>query len=157
MAARKIPAWPKGIAGNVWANKLADASLYAIESDVINFDTGTAVRIFSIPEDTILWAAGLEIVTAFNKPNGSIVLRDTEIALATFAGPSIEATGFVEQVLLKRYARFAGSGVGSVGLPGRQQRELQVDVNGGAGTTGIARCWIVIKPNRADAFRKDYV
>ena len=148
MAARKIPAWPRGVAGNVWANKLADASLYAIESDVINFDTGTAVRIFSIPSETILWAAGLEIVTAFNKPNGSVVLRDTTAVLATFAGPNIESTGFVEQVLLRRYTKVAG--------PGKSQYELQVDVNGGAGTTGIARCWIVIKPNREDAFRKDY-
>ena len=77
MAVVKIPAWPKGIAGNVWANKLADASLYAIESEVINYDTGTAIKIFSIPEDTILWSVGLEVVTIFNKPAAEIVVRDT--------------------------------------------------------------------------------
>jgi len=160
MAARKIPAWPKGVAGSVWANKLANASTYAIESDVINYDTGTAVRIFSIPEDTILWAIGLEVVTAFDKPNGTLVVRDTEIVLATFGGYRLEPgwTGFVELPVFKRYARFAGGGAGANpnAAPGKMQRELQVDVNGGTGTAGIARVWIKIKPNRADAFRKDY-
>ena len=51
MASVKIPAWPKGVAGNVWANKLANASLYAVESEIINFDTGAAVNIFAIPEE----------------------------------------------------------------------------------------------------------
>mgnify|MGYP001577335791 FL=1 len=148
MAVVKIPAWPKGIAGNVWANKLADASLYAIESEVINYDTGTAIKIFSIPEDTILWSVGLEVVTIFNKPAAEIVVRDTAEVLGRFSGRALEQTGFVEQMLLKRYAKTAG--------PGRDTRQIQVDVNGGTGTAGVGRVWIVIKPSRRQSFKKDF-
>ena len=150
MAAVKIPAWPRGVAGNVWANQLARASLYAIESDIINFDTGTSINIFSIPEQTVLWAIGLEIVTAFNAGGSkSIVVKDTSENLAIF-GDVIGAAGAVEQLVLKRYAG------GSAGVPGVTSRSIQVDVNAGGGTTGVGRVWLVLKPQRS-SFRRDNV
>lgn len=150
MAVVKIPAWPKGVAGNVWANKLADASLYAVESDLFNYDTGTAVGVFSIPEDSILWAVGVEVVTAFTGANAgtSIVIQDTSEDLATFGYNVLDATGFAEQLQLKRYAKTAGAGTPA--------RAIQVDMNQGAASAGTFRVWVVLKPNRG-SLRTDFV
>lgn len=142
MPSVKIPAWPKGVAGNVWANKLASASLYMVESDLLNFDTGIAVNIFSIPEETILTAVGIEVVTATTGP-GSIVVQDTARDLITFGANLTDDTGFTLAPVLQRYAKLGG-----VNAPGKQARALQVDVNGL--TAGTFRIWIQFKPNRVN-------
>ena len=145
MATVKIPAWPKGVAGNVWANKLADASLYAVESDLMNYDTGLAVNVFSIPEDSILWAVGIEVVTAFTGTFASaLVVQDTANDLARFLAGDLNATGFVEQMTLTRYAKRAGAG--------NQPRSIQIDAPAGA-TAGTFRVWLVLKPNRENSLR----
>ena len=79
MASVKLPAWPKGIAGNVWANELADQSLYAVESELVSFSAAAATVIFSIPEDSIIWSVGLEVVTAFAGMGGAsqVAVSDT--------------------------------------------------------------------------------
>jgi len=148
MAAVKLPAWPKGIAGNVWANKLADASVYAVESEAINYDTGTAVTIFSIPEDSILLGVALEVQTAFDKPQGSIVVQDTLADIVKFADRAFGDTGYTYAPVLRRYAKVAGVG--------NTARAIQVDVNGGTGTAGVGRIWLMLKPNRG-SLRKDFV
>ena len=155
MASVKIPAWPKGVARGVWANRLASAAVYAIESNVINYDTGTSINIFSIPEDSILLGVGLEVVTAFDVYQANIIVKDTAETLCRFEERAVDTTGFRQKNLMKRYAKRSGAGRGT--------REIQVDVNtttGGLGTTGsagVGRIWIFLKPNRESPLRKDYV
>jgi len=150
MAAVKLPAWPKGIAGNVWANKLADASVYAVESELFNYDTGTAVALFAIPEDSVILGIGIEVGTAFNG-NGtqSVVVQDTGADLAIFGDNVISnASKFVMQPVLKRYTKAAGAGVAS--------RAIQVDANAAGASAGTFRIWLQIKPNRG-SLKSDYV
>ena len=151
MAVRKIPAFPSGIARGVWANKLADAAIYAVESDAINYNDGTAVSLFSIPEEFILLGLGLEVVTAWADPGGnpSLVVQDAVGDLAVFGPRVLRNVGFYEYPVLRRYAKTAGVGI--------RTRLLQVDVNDpGTATAGIARVWLKFKPNRAESLRVDY-
>ena len=146
MAAVKVPAWPKGVAGNVWANQLADQSSYWIESDLINFDTGTAATIFAIPEDSIILSIGLEVVTALTATAGAdqLVVLDTGSSgtLARFGIGQVLETGFVIQPVLKRYSKLGG-----VNAPGNQSRPIQTTPPSSA-TAGTYRVWLNIKPNR---------
>jgi hypothetical protein len=146
MAAVKIPAFPKGVARGVWANKLAGSAIYAIESDAINYDTGTAVNIFSIPEGLVLMDIGVEIATAFNGASVSLTVQDTAEDLANF---DVAQAGFFKREAFKRYAVVGDA-------PGNKSRSIQIDVNGNTGTAGVARVWLFLKPDRS-AFRKDNI
>ena len=146
MAAVKIPAFPKGVARGVWANKLAGSAVYAIESDVINYDTGTAVNIFAIPEGMVLLDIACEVATPFDGASVSLTVQDTSEDLANF---DVNLTGFFKRGAFKRYALVGGA-------PGNKSRSIQVDVNGIAGSAGVARVWLFLKPDRS-AFRKDNV
>ncbi len=146
MASVKIPAWPKGVAGNVWANELADQSLYAIESDLLSFSAAAATVAFSIPEDTVLFSVGIEIVTAFTGLGGAsrLSVGDTSASeLISFGSGDLDTTGFKLLPVLKRYTKAAG-------VPGRQAKPLQVTAPSAA-TAGAYRLWIQIKPNRNSA------
>lgn len=144
MAAVKIPAFPKGVARGVWSNKLAGSAIYAIESDVINYDTGTAVNIFAIPEGMILTDVACEVATAFDGASQSLTVADTAEVLANF---DVSLTGFFKRGAFKRYAVVGGA-------PGNKSRSVYIDVNGAAGAAGVARVWLFVKPDRS-AFRKD--
>lgn len=156
MAAVKIPAWPRGVAGNVWANKLADSSLYAVESDLFSYTAGTAVPIFGIPEDSIIWAIGCEIVTAFTGvlSTGEIVVHDTAAGgvesgpLAVFGPGVMNDVQNAEQLVMRRYVKGAGIGTGSKGI--------QVTLDAGGASAGTFRIWLVLKPNRG-SFKRDFV
>ena len=142
MAAIKLPAWPQGVAGNVWANKLADASVYAVESNLFNYDTGTAVALFSIPEDSIILGIGIEMVTAMDGGGAQYVqVADTGAVLATFGDNVVSNVQFSWQPVLKRYTKAAG-------VPGNAPRTIQLNVNDGAAAAGTFRVWLQLKPNR---------
>lgn len=140
MAVIKIPAFPSGVARGVWANQLARSAVYAIESDAINFDTGTAVNIFSIPEEFVVLGVGVEVVTAFDRDDAHINVQDSAgTNLAVFDGRALSITGFNEYPVLFRTAKTAGVG--------KRTRVIQVDVSGAA-TAGIFRVWLKFKPER---------
>lgn len=145
MAVRKVPAWPKGVAGNVWANKLSDAQIYCVEGEDFNYDTGTAVTVFAIPEDTVLLGIGLQVTTAFDKPGGSLTVQDTLADICIFGqdvlADSTTRSGYSFQPVYKVYPKF--------GTEGKQSRLIQIDVNGGTGTAGVGRLTLWMKPNRA--------
>ena len=141
MASVKLPAWPKGIAGNVWANELADQSLYAVESELVSFSAAAATVIFSIPEDSIIWSVGLEVVTAFAGMGGAsqVAVSDTGSNLAVFGVGQVFETGFVLHPILRRYTRTSGVG--------NHARPIRITIPISA-TAGAARVWLEIKPNR---------
>lgn len=152
MAVKRIPAFPSGVAKGVWANKLADAAIYAVESDAINYDTGTAINIFSIPEEFVLLGLGLNVTTAWADPGGNttLVVQDTAADLAIFGVKQLRSTGQYEYPVLAQYAKTGGA-------PGKRNRLIQVDVNDlGTATAGVARVWMKFKPNRAESLRLDY-
>ena len=142
MASVKLPAWPKGIAGNVWANELADQSLYVVESELLSFSAAAAQVIFSIPGDSIIWSVGLEVVSAFTDTLGNqqLTVSDTGSNLAVFGIGQLLETGFVLQPTLRRYTNPAG--VGS------HARAIRWSPPAPGPTAGSARVWIEIKPNR---------
>ena len=149
MASVKIPAWPKGVAGNVWANKLADASVYAVESELLNFDTGTAVTIFAVPEDSVILGIGLERVTAFTVTGGesNIAVLDTAGSnLVKFGNRELSSVGYTLAPVLRRYSKVAG-------VPGTSSRAITVSTKGL--TAGTFRIWLQFKPNRR-TLRSDY-
>lgn len=153
MAVVKIPAYPKGVARGVWANKLAQAAIYTVESQAINYDTGTAVNIFSIPEEFVVVGLALEVVTAWADPGtgASLDVQDSAgVNFATFDVRTLRNAGFYNYPgAFLRVAKTAGVG--------RRNRLIQVDVNDlGTATAGIARVWLRFKYNRAEAFRTDY-
>ena len=154
MAVVKIPAYPKGIARGVWANKLAQAAIYTVESRDINFDTGTAVNIFSIPEEFVIVGLSLEVVTAWADPGTGTNLSVQDSAgtnLANFDVKQLRVAGFYDySSAFLRVAKTAGAG--------KRNRLIQVDVNSPATpTAGVARVWLRFKYNRAESFRSDYV
>ena len=152
MASVKIPAWPKGVAGNVWANELADQSLYVVESDLLSYTAAAAQVIFSIPEDSIIWSIGLEVVTAFTGTAGAnqLLVTDTGANLAAFGiGALLDtAANFVVLPVLKRYTKNATSAAGVVARPIRWTRPP-------GSTAGTARVWLQIKPNQSSLRRID--
>jgi len=155
MATVKIPAFAKGIAGNVFSNALADASVYAFESDLLNYDTGTSVVAFAVPEDAIVMGVGIEVVTAFTAANAGTSIDVTDSAsniLAHFEGIGDLDTLATFKMLssLRRYAKTAGSaGVGS--------KAIEVDVNQGGASAGTFRIWLQLKPNRRNSLRRDLI
>ena len=154
MASVKIPAFSKGIAGNVFSNALAESSVYAFESDLLNFDTGTSVVAFAVPEDVIVMGVGIEVVSAFTSANAGTSIDVTDSAsniLAHFDGiGDLDAAGFKMLSSLRRYAKSAGSA-------GMDSKAIEVDVNQGGASAGTFRIWLQLKPNRRNSLRKDYV
>ena len=146
MAVVKIPAFPKGIARGVWANDLAQSAVYAQESEAINFDTGAAVNIFSIPEGTVIMGIGLEVVTVWSGGGAtmdggqSLDVNDSDAQIAHFGPRQLLATGFYEYPVLNRTARTAGAGV--------RNNLINVDVNAPeeVAIAGVARVWLKFKP-----------
>jgi hypothetical protein len=157
MASIKLPAWPKGIAGNVWANKLADASVYAVESNVINYDTGTSALIFAIPDDSVVMGVGLELVSDFTGASGATKVDVTDSAgtiLGSFGVSALDspASGDFKMLsTLKRYAKTAAAG-----NAGARHKAIEVDVTTGGCSAGTFRIWLQLKPNR-NSLRSDYV
>jgi hypothetical protein len=153
MASVKLPAWPKGVAGNVWSNALADASVYAFESDLLNYDTGTSVIAFAVPEDTIVLGVGVEIVSAFTGVGGGgeISVQDSASnVLALFGNSVMDGVGYASVNTLRRYAKSAGSA-------GVDSRAIEVDVTAAGASAGTFRLWLQLKPNRRNSVRRDYV
>ena len=142
MAVIKIPVFPPGIARGVWANQLARSAIYAVESDDINYDTGLAVNVFSIPEEFVVLGLGVEVVTAWTAGQGAFlnVQESGGANIALFSEKVLENTGFFEYPVLYRLAKTAG--------PGKRTRSIQVDVGGGGGAAGVARVWLKFKPER---------
>ena len=147
MASVRIPAWPKGIAGNVWANALADQSLYAVESEIWSYTAAAATVAFSIPEDSIIWSIGLEVTTAFVGVVGAdfLTVQDTGAngTLAKFAAPILMDTSadkFTVIPKLQRYTKNSTSAAGKVARP--------ITISPPAATAGAFRIWLELKPNR---------
>ncbi len=155
MAVVKIPAYPKGVARGVWANKLAEAAIYSVESRDINFDTGVAVNIFSIPEEFVVTGVELGVSTAWVDPGPDVSLNIQDSAgtnLALFGAKVLSNTGFYKYP--GAFLRVAKTG----GAAGKRTRVLQVDVNDPAtATAGVARVWLEFRYTRAESFRTDYV
>ncbi len=153
MAVTKIPAFPKGVARGVWANKLSQAAVYAAESQPINYDTGTSVNIFSIPEEFVITGLALEVSTAWVDPGPDVSLNVQDSAgtnLALFGARVLRNTGFYKYPgAFLRVAKTAGVG--------KRTRVIQVDVNDPAtATAGVARVWLSFKYDRSESLRDDY-
>ena len=153
MAVVKIPAYPSGVARGVWANKLAEAAVYTVESRDINFDTGVAVNIFSIPEEFVVTGLTLEVSTAWVDPGPDVSLNVQDSAgtnLALFGAKVLLNTGFYKYPgAFLRVAKTAGAG--------KRTRVVQVDVNDPAtATAGIARVWLEFRYTRRESLRTDY-
>jgi hypothetical protein len=150
MAVVKIPAFPAGVAKGVWANKLASAGVYAVESDLLNYDTGTDIPIFALPDEAVVMGIGLEVVTAFDANNREIRVFDSAdtLGMVTF-DPSV--VGYQEVLAFKRLTKTTGAGGRSA------SKNIWVDIDSAGGTAGTASVWILFRPNRKMTTRKDLV
>lgn len=144
MGVKKIPVWGRGASYGKSHDAWHGAAVYAVESDSVNYDTGTSVQLFSIPNGTILTGIGLNVETAFTGEvgNGSeVIVKDTAENLAIFKQPALREAREYFYPMVKKYAKVAGPGVGS--------RDIQVDVNGSA-AAGAFRVILYMRPTLKD-------
>ncbi len=149
MASVKVPAFPKGVARGVWANKLSRSAIYVVESDPFNFDTGAAVRLFSVPDNSVVLGLGLEVNTAFDGESPLVTVLDSDGVIASWQ--DTQALTDTTQIMwvdsVRRYFPSAGAG--------NQANFLNVTTVTDAGaTTGIGRIWIKIKPDNSRLGKK---
>ncbi len=155
MAAVKIPAFPKGAASGVWANKLARQAIYAVESDTFNYDTGSSVTIFSVPEEVVILGVGLEVNTVFDGVDPEVVVADSNGTIAIFSEiPLLTATSVQIDIYWQNVCvRYPGTA--TLGNP-PHAITLTATVDGGA-STGTGKIWLKFKPDASRGFKKDYV
>ena len=149
MASVKIPEFPKGVARGVFANQLQKQVVYAVESDTFNYDTGSSVTIFSVPEGCIILGVGLEVNTIFDGVDPSLAVSDSDGTIAVFSDELEVATAtsvpIYWQNVAVRYPKTTT--LGNPPLP----ISLTVTVDGGA-STGTGKIWLKLKPDGSRPF-----
>jgi len=150
MASVKIPEFPKGVARGVFANQLAKQAVYAIESDTFNYDTGSSVTIFSVPEGCIILGVGLEVNTIFDGEDPSLVVSDSDGTIADFSPAELGAATATSvpiywQNVAVRYPKTTT--LGNPPLP----ISLTMTVDDGA-STGTGKIWLQIRPDGGRAW-----